>query len=342
MKYLRSYLTTSTEPKERARRPLGVLKQLFIVTTLCLCVFALDSAAAPFDLIICGSGGQKEYQQRFSAWGERLRTVLSEKIRHPADHIVLLTEADVMTPVSLQRIAATIRQLHQRLTPEDDLFIYLIGHGNYRDNAAKLHIPGPDLAATELDTMLAHINARHLTLINTASSSAPFINILGTAGRSICTSTKSAEERDATWFMEYFIQALETGSADQNRDGRFTVLEVCNQASVLTQEHYATQRLIATEHALLDDNGDGLGTRLPITTANQSDGALSNTAYIKDVHYPPNTTQQQITSYRSAVEQVEKHIKQKQEIPRDQYYQRLEELLLNAARINRTIHSEQK
>ena len=303
-------------------------------------VFGCGAAGAEsFDLIVCGSGGQEEYSIRFAAWGERLREVLVDEMRHAAENVHLLTESAPSTPSSRDNVAATIGQLTQRLAADDLFFVYLIGHGSYRDGIAKLNLPGPDLSAGGLDSMLRGLPAERIVVINAASASAAFINVLSSPGRVICTSTRSAEERNATWFAEYLLQALEEGSADQNRDERVSVLEACRQAAVLTQAHYAGENLIATEHALLDDDGDGLGSRLPLDETS-ADGALADRTYLLDFSFPPDASPRLVEAYRVAVEQVEAFIRKKGEIEEEEYYRRLEELLVRAARLNREIRAE--
>src|SRR5204863_7310884 len=47
---------------------------------------------------------------------------------------------------------------------------------------------------------------------------------------------------------------------DRDRDGQIRLLEASLMASHHTAEFYKAESRLATEHALLDDNGDGLGT----------------------------------------------------------------------------------
>jgi hypothetical protein len=140
--------------------------------------------------------------------------------------------------------------------------------------------------------------------------------------------------------MEYFIQALEDGSADQNRDDRISVLEICQQASSLTQAWYTGEGLIATEHALLDDNGDGLGSRLPLTgAADAGDGALAGRCYLKDFQFPAGASTELIDAYRTSLREIEVFIAGKPEGGGDAYYTRLEALLVRAARLHREIRA---
>ena len=305
-------------------------------------------------MIVCGSGGTEEYQKKFADWGHRLRRVLIEKLDHPEETVQLLTESrearDSSGPTtSLDSIRSVIRDFADRISADQDLYVYLIGHGSYLQRVSKFNIPGPDLTATELDSLIATVPARRVVVINATSSSAGFINELSGPNRIICTATKSADEYNATEFMEYFIQGLEDWSADQNRDERVSVLEACRQAAALTTAWYLSEGLLATEHTLLDDNGDGLGTRLLFddTLAVEQigqpdddaalDGALAAGSYIKDFSFPLTVPQELITRYLNTLQKVDELKRKKAAMATDQYYTQLETLLIDAAKANRQI-----
>src|SRR6185312_1167925 len=55
-------------------------------------------------------------------------------------------------------------------------------------------------------------------------------------------------------------EAIADPRADLDKDGQVSLLEAFLTASGGVQEYYRTHSQLATEHALLDDNGDKLGT----------------------------------------------------------------------------------
>ncbi len=315
------------------------------------------SAAAGQHVILCGSGGEAEYSPKFREWGNRLKAVLINKLGVPADHVALLTEPENDTPApgtatSLENIQALFKGLVTKTTAEDDIYVYLIGHGSHLKEESKFQIPGPDLTSTALDAMLAELPTGRAIVIDGTSSSAGFINTLTGPNRIICAATKSASEINATEFMRFFIEALEDGSADRDRDERISVLEACEQAAALTGSWYASETLIATEHAILDDNGDGLGTRLPIDPtlneappgsqpldASQIDGKLAGQVYLKNYSFPENAPKELIDAYLAALEDVKSLRTRKAELSESEYYAQLEALLVKAARTNRDIRA---
>ena len=297
-------------------------------------------AAAPHDLVIVGSGGEPEYEQRFADWQQRLEQVLVAKMGHAQDHL-----HGVAGPDSLRAIEQAVARLQKELKADDVLFVWLIGHGSYRHGVAKLNIPGPDLSAETLGVLLNSLAAERVVLLHTASVSAAFISVLSAEGRVICTSTRSPEERNSPLFMEYLLNALEGESADQDRDGRISVLELCAQAAVLTQASYDDKGLLATEHALVDDNGDGVGVRLSareegnrVGTSTSSgeagrDGVLAASVFVKDMQYPAGASAALVRQYEQALAAVEALITQKGTLDEDAYYRRLETLFLDVARV---------
>jgi hypothetical protein len=307
-------------------------------------------------IILSGSGGNAEYQQKFLDWGNRLRTALIDKSGCDPDHVILLSEMTSQAngeqgdevsfpgrtqPCTLDNIRAAFDALAQHPEQIDELFVYLIGHGSHRNGVSKFNVPGPDLSAEELDALLAPFVDRRCIVINASSSSAGFINVLSGPNRIICTATKSTEERNATEFMAFFVEGLEEGSADRDRDGRISLWEACTQAVALTDAWYTSEGLISTEHALLDDNGDALGTRLSLNLTaapNQTlDGEAAGRCFIRDHVFPPQVPPALIAAYRDALGAVEAHIREKSEPLDPAYHTKLESLLVKAARANRAI-----
>ncbi len=293
--------------------------------------------AAVFDVIISGSGGEDAYSERFDAWGQRLRRVLIDRCDHPAANVLLVNETGENADgnSSIKGIRNVFRSLSERVTPGDDVFVFLIGHGSYRRQVGKLNIPGVDLTAEDLDGFLKMLSAQRIIVVNSASMSAPFVNVLSRDGRIICASTRSTDQRNATQFMRFFVQALEDGSADQNRDDRISVLEICTQASSLTDAWFLSEGLIATENAILDDDGDGLGTRLSDVGA--GDGMLADRCFLRNFRIPKGASPALVAAYGKAIDEVQALVKKKATMDSAAYYQLLERELVKAAKLNREI-----
>jgi len=321
------------------------VRLLLLAAALWLPVGALFGA----DVILCGLGGAPEYEQKFADWGGRLRAVLVDKMERASEDVHLFLaqpgEGSPARPSRLEAIRELFAQLAANHNAEDDLFIYLIGHGSHLAETSKFQLPGPDLSAAELGELLAETPAKRIVLVHGGSAGAGFINALSGSDRIICSATKSVRETNAPEFMAFFVQALEDGGADRNRDERISVWEACEQAALLTQSWYTAQKLIATEHAILDDNGDGLGSRLardplermPAADDDAGDGALAKRVYLKDLTFPDAVPPELVTRYLDLLNQVENLRAERADPPEAAYYRRLEDLLIQAAKTHRQI-----
>ena len=138
----------------------------------------------------------------------------------------------------------------------------LIGHGTFDGKTTKFNLRGPDVTAADLARWLKPFS-RPLVVVDTTSCSAPLINTLSGSNRVVVTATRSGYEENFTHFGHFLAEALSDPEADLDKDHQVSLLEAFLTAARQTAEFYKTEGRIATEHALLDDNGDGLGTPDP-------------------------------------------------------------------------------
>ena len=110
--------------------------------------------------------------------------------------------------------------------------------------------------------------------MNAASASGPFVADLSAPGRTVVTATRNGAEQYATLFGGYFIDALVSDTADSDKNKRVSVLEAFQFAKAEVTKAYEREGLLATEHALLDDNGDKDGSQDPSATG--KDGRVAN------------------------------------------------------------------
>jgi hypothetical protein len=76
----------------------------------------------------------------------------------------------------------------------------------------------------------------------------------------VVTATKSGYEHNFARFGDFLSAAIADPRADIDKDEQTSLLEAFLLASSETREWYAREGRLATEHALLDDTGDALGT----------------------------------------------------------------------------------
>jgi hypothetical protein len=204
-------------------------------------------------LVVVGAEGAPEYGRQFASWAERWRAIARQ-----AD-AKLLEVGTQATGTSDDRDRLKLLLDDESKDATNELWLIMIGHGTWDGRAARFNLRGPDIADTELADMLSPFS-RPLVVIDSSASSGPFINRLSAPGRIVVTATRSGNEHNFARFGEYFGAALIDSAADYDRDGQISLLEAFLASSRRVAEFYRTAARLATEHPLIDDNGDGLGT----------------------------------------------------------------------------------
>jgi hypothetical protein len=144
-----------------------------------------------------------------------------------------------------------------KVKANDEVFVLLIGHGSFDGTTAAFNIPGPDLTAEDYAKILGRFTAQRVVFVNTASSSGAFLKPLAGPGRVIVTSTKTGGERNEPDFPQYFVAAFGDDTADRDRNGHVSVGEAFEYAKAKVVESFQKKGLLLTEHATLDDSGEG-------------------------------------------------------------------------------------
>jgi hypothetical protein len=88
-------------------------------------------------------------------------------------------------------------------------------------------------------------------------------------------------ERNETVFPEFLVEAFSSESSDLDQNGVVSLREVFQYASEHTARWYEDSGHLATEHPLLDDNGDKRGSRIVELTEN-NEGVNAGALYLMD------------------------------------------------------------
>jgi hypothetical protein len=221
-----------------------------------------------FLLIVVGLAGDPEHGKTFHKWGTTLAEA-SERLGVPKERLVYLVDQPVEGDTGVSgratrdEITKALDGFAKQASAEDVVFITLIGHGSFDGRVSKFNLPGPDMAASDFSALLRKLPTKQVVLVNAASSSGPFVEELSAPGRTIVTATRSGAEHFTTLFGGYFIDALTSAAADADKNQRVSVLEAFTYAKAEVTRAYEREGLLATEHALLDDDGDKEGSTAP-------------------------------------------------------------------------------
>ncbi len=230
-------------------------------------------------LVVSGAGGEVQYREAFHSLGARLAQAAVEKHGLPPSHVVFLAEDSARAPAqgrsSRDGVQRALAGIAARARAEDQVLLVLIGHGSQQGRAARFNLPGPDITAAELATLLEPLGARTVAVVNTSSASGEWIPALAGRNRIVITATKSGFEANATLFPKFFVEGLAGDGADADKDRAVSLLEAYEFARRETVRAYEADNRLLTEHAQLDDDGDGKGTAVPVPTAATGDGKLA-------------------------------------------------------------------
>jgi hypothetical protein len=224
-----------------------------------------------FLLVLVGLAGDPEHGELFHKWGGELAEAAG-RLGVPADHVAYLVdqpgegEARVNGKATVEEIGKTFDRFAKLATPEDAVYVVLIGHGSYDGKNAKFNLPGPDMSAADFNTQFRKLPTRQVVFVDTTSASGPFVNELSAPGRVIIAATRNGAENYSTLFGGYFVDALTGDEADSDKNRRVTMLEAFQFAKAAVQRAYDKEGLLSTEHAVLDDNGDRAGSADPSTS----------------------------------------------------------------------------
>lgn len=305
-----------------------------------------------FAIIIAGAGGEPAYTKKFTAQANELYSALTNRLGFDEKQVFLLMEHEPGGPengrgVKVARATAeetrkAFEAVKSAASAESYVLIALIGHGSFDAQQAKFNLIGPDLTTKDYAALVSSLPARQVVFINCASSSGEFIKPLSGPNRIVITATRSGNEQNATVFAEHFIAALKDDGADSDKNGRLSILEAFNYATRLTADWYKQKDRLATEHALIDDNGDGAGHE----EAKEGDGAIAKTTYLDSKtaeQAGADAEMARLLEERQRLEQeIEKLKARKDQMKLEEYEDQLERLLLDLVKVNQDIKSRQK
>ncbi|HET9528407.1 MAG TPA: hypothetical protein VFO99_19685 [Pyrinomonadaceae bacterium] len=306
---------------------------LALILLVTAAAVAQKSDPNKFAVIINGAGGEPEYAKQFAEWTTQLSSVLSRRYGFDPKQVKVLSEK-VATADEVKR---TFGLLKSELDAGNILFVFFIGHGSFDGKEAKFNLVGPDLAATDYNQLLTALPTKRIVVFNMSSASGEFVKPLSAKGRIVVTATRNGQETNATRFAGFFITALNATDGDTDQDGHTSILEAFVYANRLTEEFYKRAGRLATEHALLDDNGDGVGREKP----EAGEGLLARATYLDSLSVDEaaaTAATGRLLKERARLEgEIEQHLARKAFLPEAEYEATLERLFIELAKVNRSI-----
>lgn len=223
--------------------------------TAVLVLLPMHASAELHVVVVEGLGGEPRYAEQFDnqvvAIENASRTVTS------SERIRIFRTADA----SRAAILAYFDSLAQTITGNDQLLVYLIGHGSYDEHDYKFNIKGPDLTGSDIAAALAALPDGNRLLVNTSSASGALARLLEGEAHSMILATRSGTERHATRFGMHYARALTDPAADTDKNQIITAKEAFNYAERGVSDYFERNDRLSTEHARIEGT---LADRFPV------------------------------------------------------------------------------
>jgi len=309
---------------------------------------AWSSAPGTWLVVVSGVGGDAAHREAFVAAAlsvidaaQQRFGVAPERTRYLAERIDLAPDR-IDGPSRREQIEAVVDEVATEAAAGDQVLLLLIGHGSAQGGRARFNIPGPDLGPAEFATMLSKLSRQRVAFVDTTSSSGAFLAPLSAPGRTVVTATRSGRQQQEPRFLQYFVEAFTGDGADTDKDEGLSILEMFQFAPAEVQRAYSADGLLRTEHALLDDTGDGEGSTDP--TAAGGDGETARRFVIGGLPAAGSRESTQdpelarwLRQRQELADRLEQLRARKGSLEEQEYLRQLEDLLVRIAEIDARI-----
>lgn len=249
------------------------MKRLRIAVVACVVLAAPLAASAQQThlLVITGVAGDDEHVKLFAKWADTFIDAAKKAERVPESNITYLSDRRA----TREGVEKAVADIAAHAKPNDGVVVLLIGHGSFNGTTAAFNLPGPDLTAEEWAKLMGKLSAQRVAFVNTASSSGAFLQAMTAPGRVVVTATKTGGERNETLFPEFFVAAFSDPSADRDRNGHVSIGEAFEYAKTKVTQAFQQKGLLLTEHATMDDSGEGHLASTMFLGIGRAEGALA-------------------------------------------------------------------
>ena len=302
------------------------------VPTICLA-----AEPKPAVIVVVGAEGEADFGQQFRTWASRWEATAKKA----GAELTTIGRAEATGKSDRELLAERLTEL--ATTPATEaVWLVLIGHGTFDGKTARFNLRGDDFTPAELAIWLQPLQ-RPLAVLNCASGSGAFLPELTGKDRVVITATKSGQEYNFARFGDYLSAAIGDLKADLDKDDQTSLLEAFLMAAGGVNEFYKTEARLATEHALLDDNGDKLGTPADFfqgvrAVKSAKSGAAPDGLLAAQFVLVRSASEEQLPAEtRARRDELERDLaalrQKKQDLSEEEYFAHLEPLLVELSKL---------
>lgn len=219
-----------------------------------LIVLPVAVFAEMYVVVVEGLGGEPRYTEQFA---EQVAAIEGAARGLTANNRIRIFRAN---EVSREAVLQYFEVLQDSISRDDQIALYLIGHGSYDDYEYKFNIPGPDLTDDDIAGMLNSLPSTSQLLVNTSSASGAMADLAENDTRMLILATRSGVERHATRFGNYYAAALNDPTADIDKNQIVSAAEAFGFAERQVDDYFERNGQLATEHPrMVGDRAERFG-----------------------------------------------------------------------------------
>lgn len=274
--------------------------------------------------ICCGLPGDDEHRERLTSACTQLATAAESVLGVSAQHVRLLA-GDEQMQNDLQAVATNVgvcaketvqtmmADLCQQVPDDGSCWVILLGHAHLYGSKSQFNILDVDFDQNDFGEWAKPLQCREQVFLITLPVSGFWTKPLRHSLRVVITATEADLEYTGTE-MPYALADILAGDGehaalkDVDADGSLTLLDLYLATNLEIHGRFTALERLQTEHASLDDNGDGRGSEvqlpyLPVkkndTEADNPDNAEANSTEELKAVLPKPISNQNLDGYRS-------------------------------------------
>jgi hypothetical protein len=198
--------------------------------------------------------------------------------------LVALRETKVEVELcTKENIQTGMQWLGKNAAQQDETWVIFLGHAHLYGNRSQFNIQDRDIDQNEFAKLASELTQQRQIFILTMPVSGFWMKPLAKPNRVVITATEPALEFTGTE-MPYVIANILAGVGehqnvqDLDGDGIVSLLDFYLAVNLEIEATFRTMERLQTEHAQLDDNGDGKGSEIQsayLPVVSQKDKSVS-------------------------------------------------------------------
>jgi hypothetical protein len=229
-------------------------------------------------LLCCGLAGDQSHQERLTDACKKIATHCGPVLGITPERSRMLVSDDAMSAaisdtgsnVSLctqENIQRGVEWLANNAAEHDEVWIIFLGHAHLYGNRSQFNIAGRDIDQIGFAELCTQLKQDRQVFLFTMPVSGFWIKPLAKPNRVIITATEPSLEFTGTE-MPYAVADVLAGAGEHQNledidgDGAISVLDFYLAINLEIEGKFRGMERIQTEHAQLEDNGDGRGAEI--------------------------------------------------------------------------------